>query len=64
MNEMVREQSKGWTYIVGSLAIGGYVARIESPGGEVTTKGPFVSDNEARVAMAEARNRVNRGEEL
>lgn len=62
MDELVRETRNGWTFSVGRMNNGKYLTRIESPEGEVTSKGPFAADNEARVAMAEARNRVTKGD--
>lgn len=64
LDELVRMSVKGWTYVVGSIQSANgkpYIVRIESPDGQVVTKGPFVTDNEARVVMAEARTRVEKG---
>ena len=57
MDELSKYEYKGWTFTVGhnpGVKVQPYVMQVEAPDGGVIKKS-FANDNDARVAMSEAK---------
>ena len=63
MEELLKISEKGWTFVVLNAETKDkrFQARAESPDGKLYRGGSYITDNEARLAIADARSSVKEG---